>query len=242
MINIYNIKMQEYHGKMFNYNEDFKNFIRKYTLIRKELNELDTQIKNKREEANNLINNQNVQIENNNFDMAEKIEEDIKANNDKIEELKTLIRQKNENELETVKLNLIQLIREKNDFYDSYLIIFEPLIDKADASLDQLKKEKDEELIKIKEEMNKIEVNKIKEIYNESVKNFKIIEKEINDKFEDETKDITENISKLNDKFKETENELEELKLKIKKKEEELSEIKNEIEIKNKEKQLLKVI
>ena len=139
--------MQEYHGKMFNYNEDFKNFIRKYTLIRKELNELDIQIKNKREEANNLINNQNVQIENNNFDMAEKIEEDIKANNDKIEELKTLIRQKNENELETVKLNLIQLIREKNDFYDSYLIIFEPLIDKADASLDQLKKEKDEELI-----------------------------------------------------------------------------------------------
>ena len=27
ILNIYHIKMQEYHGKMFNYNEDFKNFV-----------------------------------------------------------------------------------------------------------------------------------------------------------------------------------------------------------------------
>jgi len=124
--------MQEYHGKMFNYNEDFKNFIRKYSEIRKELKELDEEIKNKKEEADNLVKSQNEQIENNNFDMAEKIEEEIKIANDKINELKLLIRQKNENELEKVKLNLIQLTKEKNDFYDSYLIIFEPLIKKAD--------------------------------------------------------------------------------------------------------------
>ena len=48
--------MQEYHQKMFNYNEDFKNFIRKLTQIRKELNDLDMEIFNKKEEANNLFN------------------------------------------------------------------------------------------------------------------------------------------------------------------------------------------
>ena len=63
--------------------------------------------------------------------------------------MKLLIRQKNENELEKVKLNLIQLTKEKNDFYDSYLIIFEPLIKRADESLEEIKKEKKEELNKI---------------------------------------------------------------------------------------------
>ena len=95
ILNVYHIKMQEYHGKMFNYNEDFKNFIRKYTEIRKELNELNEEIKNKKEEANNLVKTQNEQIEKNNFDMAEKIEEEIKISNDKINELKVLISQKN---------------------------------------------------------------------------------------------------------------------------------------------------
>ena len=56
ILNVYRIKMQEYHHKMFNYNEDFKNFIRKLTQIRKELNDLDKEVFNKKEEANNLFN------------------------------------------------------------------------------------------------------------------------------------------------------------------------------------------
>ena len=62
--------------------------------------------------------------------------------NEKIEELKILIRQKNENDLSQVKLNLTQLIKEKNDFYDSYLILFSPLLDNAEECLEDAKKEK----------------------------------------------------------------------------------------------------
>ena len=51
--------MQEYHGKMFNYNEDFKNFIRKLTQIRKEINDLNKDVENKKNEASNLVKNQN---------------------------------------------------------------------------------------------------------------------------------------------------------------------------------------
>ena len=143
------------------------------------------EIKNKKEEADNLIKNQNEQIEKNNFDMAEKIEEEIKIANDKINELKLLIRQKNENELEKVKLNLIQLTKEKNEFYESYLIIFEPLIKKADESLIEKEKEKKEELNKIKEDINKIEIKTAEETYTETVKNFEEIEKKVNEKFEE---------------------------------------------------------
>ena len=111
ILNLYRNKMQEYHGKMFNYNEDFKNFIRKYTQIKKELNDLERDIKNKKENINNLVKNQNEQIENNNFDMAETIEEEIKKENGKIEELTILLKQKNEINLPQIKLNLNELIK-----------------------------------------------------------------------------------------------------------------------------------
>ena len=78
ILNLYRNKMIDYHQKMFNYNEDFKNFIRKLTEIRKELNNLEQNVKNEKEKVNDLVKNQNTQIENNNFDMAEKIEEEIK--------------------------------------------------------------------------------------------------------------------------------------------------------------------
>ena len=45
----YKFKMQEYHGKMFNYNEDFKYFIRKLAQVRKEIKDLEEEIKNKKE-------------------------------------------------------------------------------------------------------------------------------------------------------------------------------------------------
>ena len=241
ILNLYKFKIQEYHGKMFNYNEDFKNFIRKLTQIRNELNDLDKDVKNEKEKVNNLIKNQNDQIENNNFDMAEKIEEEIKTANNKIEELKVLIRQKNENDLAQIKLNLIQLIKDKNDFYDSYLILFIPLLDNAGESLEEAKQEKIEGLKSIQEEINKVEKDKIENIYKEAVKNFEEIENKINIDFEEEAKDITENINELNNKSKDIQNEIEELKNKIKEKEKELIEINNDIEKKKEEKNIIKL-
>ena len=236
----YRIKMQEYHGKMFNYNEDFKYFIRKLAQIRKELKDLDDQVKNKKEEANNLLKNQNEQIENNNFDMAEKIEEEIKTTNDKIEQLKSLIKQKNETDLAQVKLTLIELIKEKNNYYDSYLILFIPLLENAGDSLEEAKKEKVDGLKNIKKEIDKVEKDKIENIYKEALKDFEEVEKKINVDFEEEAKDITDNINQLNNKSKDIHNEIEELKNKIKEKEQELIDINNEIEKKNEEKKEIK--
>ena len=241
ILNLYGIKMKEYHMKMFNYNEDFKNFIRKLTQIRNELNDLDKDVKNEKEKVNNLIKNQNDQIENNNFDMAEKIEEEIKTANNRIEELKVLIRQKNENELAQIKLNLIQLIKDKNDFYDSYLILFIPLLDNAGESLEEAKKEKVEGLKSIQEDINKVEKDKKENIYKEAVKNFEEIENKINIDFEEEAKDITENINELNNKSKDVHNEIEELKKKIIEKEKELIEIYNDIEKKKRRKKCNKI-
>ena len=141
--------------------------------------------------------------------MAEKIEEEIKTANNKIEELKVLIRQKNENDLAQIKLNLIQLIKDKNDFYDSYLILFIPLLDNAGESLEEAKQEKVEGLKSIQEEINKVEKDKIENIYKEAVKNFEEIENKINIDFEEEAKDITENINELNDLDKDVKNEKE---------------------------------
>ena len=59
---VYRNKIQEYHGKMFNYNEDFKGFIRKFTLIRKEILDLNEKMKNNKDEINNLVKKQNEQI------------------------------------------------------------------------------------------------------------------------------------------------------------------------------------
>jgi methanogenic corrinoid protein MtbC1 len=102
--------------------------------------------------------------------MAEKDEEEIKTNNDKKEELKLLIIQKSENDLSQVKLNLIKLIKEKNGFYDSYLILFVPLLDNAEESMEKAKKEKTDTLKSIKEEIDKIEKDKVESIYKDAAK------------------------------------------------------------------------
>ena len=78
-----------------------------------------------------------------------------------------------------VKLNLIQLIKEKNDFYDSYLILFVPLLDNAGESLEEAKKEKTDTLKNIQEEIDKIEKDKVESIYKDAVKYFEGIKKNL---------------------------------------------------------------
>ena len=233
---VYKNKLEQYHGKMFNYNEDIKGFLRKFTGIRKEISDLNEAMKNNKDEINNLVKNQNEQIELNNFDMAEKLEEEIKLANNKLEDTKLLIRQKNENELTKIKLTLVDLIKQKNEFYDSYLISFIPLLENANASLEEAENEKKISLNKIQEDINKIEKKEVEEKFNEASKEFEEEQKKIDEQYEEETKDITSEINTLNDKSNSIKDEIEELKNKIKEKEQELLNIDNDIQNKIKEK------
>ena len=129
---LYKEKLMKYNSNMFDYNQNFKNFVRKISLIRSEIAELKNNKKQLNEDLKNLTKMQNDLAESNKFDEAIKVEEEIDKKNQDKKNIELLIKEKNEKELNEAKILIVDLMREKTDFYDSYLISFPMLIQNAE--------------------------------------------------------------------------------------------------------------
>ena len=238
----YSAEKGKINANMFNYNEDFKNHIRRISLLRQEVDSCKIQKENLQQEVNELTKKQNALIEENNFDDAMKVEEEIKQRTAELNSVDLSIQQKTEDELAKLKWNLIQLIKDNIDHLNNYMANFPDLTPYANEAKANLEEEEKKAMLSINNDISSQEKKtEEKDIaYKESIENLNKADEDFKLKFEEETKDLTNEIKALDDKKKNLLDEIEEIKKKLQEKENELQEVNNEIDSKEGEKEEIK--
>ena len=238
----YNAEKGKINASMFNYNEDFKNHIRRISMLRQEVDECKNQKKNLQNEVNALTKKQNALIEENNFDDAMKLEEEIKQRTAELNSVDLSIQQKTEDELAKLKWNLIQLIKDNIDHLNNYMANFPDLTPYVNEAKANLEEEEKKAMLSINNDISSQEKKtEEKDIaYKESIENLNKADEEFKVKFEEETKDLTSEIKDLDDKKNNLLDEIEEIKRKLQEKENELQDVNNEIDSKENEKEEIK--
>ena len=238
----YNAEKGKINASMFNYNEDFKNHIRRISMLRQEVDECKNQKKNLQNEVNVLTKKKNALIEENNFDDAMKLEEEIKQRTAELNSVDLSIQQKTEDELAKLKWNLIQLIKDNIDHLNNYMANFPDLTPYVNEAKANLEEEEKKAMLSINNDISSQEKKtEEKDIaYKESIENLNKADEEFKVKFEEETKDLTSEIKDLDDKKNNLLDEIEEIKRKLQEKENELQDVNNEIDSKENEKEEIK--
>lgn len=236
---LYHHEKDKYNSSLFNYNEDFKNFIRKISVIRNDIATYNHSKESLQKEISMLTKKQNDLIEDNNFDDAMKIEEEIKKRTIELKSVDLSIQQKNENELAKLKWNLIELIKQKNQHLDDYVKNFPNITPNANEAKIHLIAESKQSAASIEKDITLSE-KKTEEANNEyqlSLENLKKAEEEFLKKFEEETLGLTNEINELDNQKNSLLKTIEEIEQQLLAKKHELNEVNLRIQDKSNEKE-----
>lgn len=229
--NLYTTEKSTYFSKTFDYIEDFKNFIRNINRIRTEITTLTTKQTTLQSTITSLQQKQNSLIEENDFDSAMKLEDNLNTLSSEIKSLSLTIQHKTESDFLNLYRSLPSFLTQRNNHYSLYLSLFPQIPPLAKDASRLLQEEAIATYVAIEEDIASSEriANEIKDEYTLSTNTLNEMEEQITQQFTDETKDMDNEIETLNNERICILEEIETIKEQLRIKNEKLNEIDNTI-------------
>ena len=228
---LYTTEKSTYFSKTFDYIEDFKNFIRNINRIRTEITTLTTKQTTLQSTITTLQQKQNTLIEENDFDSAMKLEDNLNTLSSEIKSLSLTIQHKTESDFLNLYRSLPSFLTQRNNHYSLYLSLFPQIPPLAKDAKRLLQEEAIATYVAIEEDIASSEriANEIKAEYTLSTNTLNEMEEKITQQFTDETKDMDNEIETLNNERICILEEIETIKEQLRIKKEKLNEIDNTI-------------